>query len=998
MSLSKIIQLDDRVARTGELSVQPVVLWGLRGKPYYETLSKEASSSPALEYIKHVQPTPGRTVVLVIGLGSFEFYGLNRNGDGFNEEPYKPGQSNGPGRDAWVTEDELVTRHYHTYEQGHVYKHHVNKDPKRAIGKVLKAFWNPYMHRVEVLEDLDNEREPELAQRIADGEYPAKSMGCFPAGTRIHTDTGFKRIEDVVVGDVVLNRKGQWTNVTETHVRPYRGKLYSVHTTTGDSAATNEHPYAVLPSDYVNEAHPHGHSRRRDLNQIHVDDSVWTHAECLNIGDYLITPFDRTNKTTLSVPLCRLLGYYVAEGHIVYQYGKPYGVEFNHHIDDAAVTELPLLFQMLCPGISWHQHDRKNSDKAAHTYIYSAELAQLCLQHAGHYAAKKQLSLELLQQDRERQLSFLGAWINGDGGTVSTGEFYVCSCNDLLMRQAQMVGFRCGLYSNHHSIVHQPSTLVDHVTTEYRVSFARRGCDIISPYTVKVQNRQMKGASTGAFFIEGAVVSRIKDISVLDFDGLVYNFEVADDESYVADGHAVHNCRIKFDVCTVCGNMAPTRKQYCDHLRFEMCTLRPDGVKVGMLNPAPKFFDSSWVIRPADRTGFMLKKVANVESPIELYSGDLGAMVDDFNSKAADARKLAVIDKVVRGYPAGIAQSDLPNAKLIEQYAKTSLPAVVANTPKLSSADLQTLAPYDIGTTLAELSRNGILLTTPEFIQLFIAKAMPGTEVPLDVLDNLVAAQSELFELFGQHPSLLDECMPSLEPGAAAPPALKKAAEALREKRSTVSEYLYRRFGPHLDQANDRQPTTDLLEVQDPQSDRTYQTTRGAARAAHDAIAEAELAKMVGGAALLGGTYKLLTMRPGLQAFKLPIAGGLGYAGYKTLAPDMGPMYETTTGEQVPSITEFVEKQSSAWNVINTLGQDYELTKRGSATLNRVTQRQARLNPLLRNVLLKTSSFGLRGNVVRLFDRCKLAGDGIVDERLDFEKVSEVIGNLVWSV
>ena len=117
---NKIIQLDDRFSNTGEPTVQPVVLWGLRSKPYFESLSKEANASPALEYIKHVQPTPGRTVVLILGLASYEFWGLNRNGDGFNESPYKPGCSNGPGRDAWIMDKECIQHHYQSYEQGHV--------------------------------------------------------------------------------------------------------------------------------------------------------------------------------------------------------------------------------------------------------------------------------------------------------------------------------------------------------------------------------------------------------------------------------------------------------------------------------------------------------------------------------------------------------------------------------------------------------------------------------------------------------------------------------------------------------------------------------------------------------------------------------------------------------------------------------------------------------------------------------------------------------------
>lgn len=636
MSRSKIIRLDDRFS-TGEPTVQPVVLWGLRGKPCFESLSKEASASPALEYIKHIGPEPGRTVVLILGLGSFEFYGLNRNGDGFNEHPYKPGHSNGPNRDAWVMEDECVQHHYHTYEQGHVYRHHVNKDPKKAVGRILKAFWNPLMHRVEVLEDLENKKAPDLAQQIADGEYPAKSMGC----------------------------------------------------------------------------------------------------------------------------------------------------------------------------------------------------------------------------------------------------------------------------------------------------------------------------------------------------------------------------RIKFDVCTYCGNMAPTRKHYCDHLKFEMCRLRDD-IRIGALNPSPRFFDSSWVLRPADRTGFMLKKVAeHATRPYELWSSaDLGDYVDHLHEKASAANKLSAIDKVVRGYPAAMVQGDLPEAGLIEKYRNTALPTVVQNTPELQSGDLAGLRGHNLADTLASLSRSGILLTTPEFIQLFMHKAMPGVQVPKDLLDRLTAMQGELFELFGKNPSLLDQTLTSFAPSGETA-ATDAAVAPLREKRSTVSDYLYRRLTPGFMRPGQEPPLSQLLEVQDPSTGRMYQTTRGAARDAHDAIARAELGKMVGGGALLAAAYKILSMSPKLRPFRLPIGAGLGYAGYKTLPPDMGPTYETTSGESIPYLTEMVEKQSSYVNTVNALGQDYQITTQGPQRFQDVFHKTAMYgdSPLYR-ILRKLASFslldsdGLAAHVARF----KHASDGIVEEQLDFDKVAEVIGSLAWGI
>lgn len=1000
--MQKIIRLDDRFKHTGEPTVQPVVLWGLRGKPCYESLSKEASASPALEYIKHVGPEPGKTIVLILGLGSYEYYGLNRNGDGFNEQPYRPGCSNGPGRDAWVMEDECVQHHYKSYENGRVYRHHVNKNPKKAIGQIIKAFWNPLMHRIEVLEDLDNSKAPDLAEQIGDGEYPPKSMGCFCANTQILTNEGLCPIQQVDTTMQVLTHRGQWRRVTETHKRYYRGKLYNIHTPTGDSSATAEHPYGVLPKAAVEEyCKEKGYWRRKPANTIDSSAVEWTHAECLSSGDYLITPFDTTVQNTLTEAQCRLLGYYIAEGHIIFQRDKPYGVEFNHHKNDAAVTELPQLFETLSPGVAWHQRPRKHSEHAAHTYVYDGELAQFCMKHAGQYARRKKLSTEAMQQGQPQQLALLGAWINGDGGKTPTDAFYVCSCNEQLMRQAQTLGYRCGLYGRHCVIPHKPSTIVKKATTEYRVEFARRGCNTIAPHTVKVTERQMKGPSTGPFFIEGAVVSRITEISVLDFEGFVYNFEVEGDESYVAENHAVHNCRIKFDVCVRCGNKAPTRRDYCDHAKFEMTRLGEDGLRNGVLNPSPRFFDSSWVLRPADRTGYMMKKVADDVRPYELWSSsDLGEYVDQLHDKAAAAKKLAVIDKVVRGYPAAVVQNDVPEAPLIEKYRDTTLPTVVENTPELTADELHPLSKHNLADTLAALGKSGIILTTPEFIQVFIQKAMPSMRIPEEVLDRLTALQGELFELFGRSPCLLDQTLATLEPSGDIACA-EQDVVPLREKRSTVSEYLYGRLTPSFMRSGQAPPLSQLLEVRDPATGRTYQTTRGAAQAAHDSIARAELSKMLGGGALLAAAYKVLTASPKLRPFQLPIGAGLGYAGYKTLQPDMGPTYETTTGETVPYLTEFVEKRSSVIDVVNSLGQDYHVTQKGPERFQRTlyktaTQRDPALYPILRK-LARFSTLddtGLLGHLANF----KHASDGIVEETLDFDKVAELIGNLAWGI
>ncbi len=69
-------------------------------------------------------------------------------------------------------------------------------------------------------------------------------------------------------------------------------------------------------------------------------------------------------------------------------------------------------------------------------------------------------------------------------------------------------------------------------------------------------------------------------------------------------------CRVKFDVCTICGHISRTQRDYCDHLRTQMGQVRDDGKIVGAVNFFPVFFDLSDVIIPAAKESGVLMKVA----------------------------------------------------------------------------------------------------------------------------------------------------------------------------------------------------------------------------------------------------------------------------------------------------------------------------------------------------------------------------------------------------
>src|SRR5579872_6077741 len=114
--------------------------------------------------IATLEKKAGKTYLLVNALGAEEFYGSNVNGDSFPEASLM---------------SKSASYGYKTFEKfAKVYRHHQNKDPEKAMGDVKCAAYNPVMHRVELLLEIDNKLGESLVEKVASGEFPDWSMGC----------------------------------------------------------------------------------------------------------------------------------------------------------------------------------------------------------------------------------------------------------------------------------------------------------------------------------------------------------------------------------------------------------------------------------------------------------------------------------------------------------------------------------------------------------------------------------------------------------------------------------------------------------------------------------------------------------------------------------------------------------------------------------------------------------------------------------------------------
>lgn len=396
-------------------------------------------------------------------------------------------------------------------------------------------------------------------------------------------------------------------------------------------------------------------------------------------------------------------------------------------------------------------------------------------------------------------------------------------------------------------------------------------------------------------------------------------------------------CRIKYDICSICGNRAPTRNEYCEHVngrdpRYGMNSLLPNGQRCFVWNPSPLLFDLSWVWKPADRIGYMLKKVAEESSPYEIMSADLGLIVKDAEIKRSALDKLSIIDKIVRGDVEAV-QTDHgndPSVPGFRQLHQKMKPSISSRFEPLPEPTLQACASKPFPAIFSSLASMGIHPTVIEIYRIICHKV--GDAPDPQVMGALPAMQSAMLGAFGDCPGIFDEFLDQTVSRVGpehVDPSIVHSAQPESEKRALYKDYLFRNYVPEsmgmlapaagVDPENVYyRPAQETLNLVDPVTQQAAQTTRNVAEKT-----DWENKKRQGMEAgiLAAGTglgYKLLSMlgkRGGrygniAELAKYPLAAGGGYAAFHAGTKDV-PTVRSAEGYDVPYNAPMVKGGSS---------------------------------------------------------------------------------------
>ena len=223
-------------------------------------------------------------------------------------------------------------------------------------------------------------------------------------------------------------------------------------------------------------------------------------------------------------------------------------------------------------------------------------------------------------------------------------------------------------------------------------------------------------------------------------------------------------CKVPGDVCTICNQFRKSAMDtnQCDHVKYNLGKMADDGSIVGTHNNDPRFFDISFVFRPADRIAWDLHNTG-----VKTAS----ANTIDSITMAAEA---GVIEPMAFVEKSALAKYEVAKRllamegeynKLTEKKASTGWElhlegiAKAASTTVLSPGTIESLRvfnPHDAFYTLAD---NNMVMNVEDYV-----KYAMGMDygVLRDCMPQIKEACSNIYTNLDKEGSLLDICKESV--------------------------------------------------------------------------------------------------------------------------------------------------------------------------------------------------------------------------------------------
>lgn len=346
---------------------------------------------------------------------------------------------------------------------------------------------------------------------------------CFIKNTPIVTLDSIKSIEDIKVEDKVLTHTGQYKKVLK--VGSQQSNIFRVVSQSGTGTFTTaNHPYYVRERfrEWDNEKRSHVYKFKSPK---------WVKVKNIKKGDYIGTPIikEETNPLNLTEDECFLIGLYIGDGHTRKDYRKNEGRE-NHRywqlILSIGTHETERLTKVLKIKHSITSHT-KSVNRVS---IFSKRLVMYVEENCGKSADTKYFSKAILNLPKKLLRKVIEGYLFSDG-SVRNNVYRATTISKHLVETLTLAVAK----------VYRTTTSIEY-TKRPEFTFIE-GRKVKQRNTWTISFRKVHPKQSRAWVLDDIIWNPVKVVENMKYKDQVYNIEVEDDNSYIANNHIVHNCQ-----------------------------------------------------------------------------------------------------------------------------------------------------------------------------------------------------------------------------------------------------------------------------------------------------------------------------------------------------------------------------------------------------------------------------------------------------------------------
>lgn len=367
---------------------------------------------------------------------------------------------------------------------------------------------------------------------ITDPPYGLYIAGCLPPGEKVLTQRGLINVEDVVLDDELIGRRGQQVRIK--NLQRYNKKDENIY---------EIRPYGSFRSTKFTGEHP-----------IWTRNRGWVLAKNLNIDDTLEIPnkYKHTNNTIKdwwTPKLFYFFGLWLGDGFVNIN-KNAYNIYVSIGNDE---VELSQYYQYLIKELFDRSACLAHKNKEQTRVFTHKKLATFLTDNFGKTAYHKRVPEWVKTAPNNLRRAFIQGYLDSDGSVFyDNGKVRAnfTSVNLELLEDIQDILY--GLEIRNSIVIHQKeckNRFGSISLQSYRINIAR--CDTIKLTYDRVfdsrKQKILKFSGISSYkkskiqFDEDNILLKINNINISKYSGIVYNFECETHE-YMVRNILTHNC------------------------------------------------------------------------------------------------------------------------------------------------------------------------------------------------------------------------------------------------------------------------------------------------------------------------------------------------------------------------------------------------------------------------------------------------------------------------